>query len=86
MKAECNLKYPEARAQVMYDNPDLVSKIPSLQTKTKAKTYSSAAGSPNATTKIQNQQQIIFEQQKKTNRTDAETNSTVDRHCKRTLF
>ena len=65
MKAECNLKYPEARAQVIYDNPHLVSKIPSLQTKARTKTYSTAAGSSSATEKIQNQQQIIFEQQKK---------------------
>ena len=65
MKHEYNLKYPEAKAQVIYDNPDLVNKIPSLrQSKSKSKTYSSVASSSSAAEKCQNQQQLIFEQLK----------------------
>ena len=63
-KLTCGLKYPEAKAQIIYENPDLARKIPHLQSRTKSKSYSSVASSPSVTEQMLQQQQQFFEQQK----------------------
>ena len=61
-KVTCNIRYPEAKAQVIFEHPDLASKIPHLRPKLQQKTYSSAARTPSATEQVQHQQHQVLEQ------------------------
>ena len=61
-----NIKYGEAKAQAIYDNPEIAMKIPSIKRSQTTKTYSSAARSTPVVPGIENllsQQQEFFTKQ-----------------------
>ena len=71
LRMKNTLRYSEARAQVIYDNPELVFRIPVLQAKSTGKTFSSVAGvapvAPAIDALLKQQQEFFAKQQEQIN-------------------
>ena len=62
-KIRQNLTYPQARDQIYNEQPELVSKVPTLKFKKAPQTYSSVTANPSATDLYQQQAKLIIDQQ-----------------------